>query len=314
MYYIKQEEDKKDSTEKEEWKKDSVQFVWDGEGTATIWVASLECDFYPSYGSGFVWTRYDVTSDKPFVLSTDAISDAIKNHDGGGVFFAKVITANAGKLTIKKAPLSPIQGGATLLEYGKSVEVTDSNQLFCFPRTWNATEFVLPTNYVVEMFAANNIEFTPSATDSKVLANYSFFMDGNSRKLQLSYQDISQLISKAIDDYIYVRFKCNKSTMLTPMIWTPSTCAGQSLLLSSGKEFSVDKNSKDVLYRLRYDDWKGYEMSLDWWSNGSLPTYIADTCTFTLKKDAPHVLHYKSINKKSIYLKKFLKNGCSCLG
>lgn len=284
-----------------EWKKDSVQFAWDGEGTATIWVASLECDFYPSYGSGFVWTRYDVTSDKPFVLSTDAISNAIKNHDGGGVFFAKVITENAGKLTIQKAPLSSIQGGAILLEYGKTVEVVDSNQLFCFPRTWNATEFVLPTNYVVEMFAANNAEFTASATDSKVLANYSFFMDGNSRKLQLSYQDISQLISKAIDDYIYVRFKCNKSTMLTPMIWTPSTCAGQSLLLASGKEFSVDKNSKDVLYRLRYDDWKGYEMSLDWWSNGSLPTYIADTCTFTLKKDAPHVLHYKSISKKSVY-------------
>ena len=279
-----------------EWKKDSVQFAWDGEGTATIWVASLECDFYPSYGSGFVWTHYDVTSDKPFVLSTDAISDAIKNHDGGGVFFAKVITDNAGKLTIQKAPLSSIQGGAILLEYGKTVEVVDSNQLFCIPRTWKyATEFVSSTNYVVEMFAANNTEFTPSATDSKVLANYSYIMDGNSRKLQLSYQDISQLFLSAIDDYIYVRFKCNKSMMLTPMIWTPSACASQSLLLCSGREISVAKQSSDVLYRLRYEDWKGHDISVKWTNRSKpIPVYFSSICDFTTSSSDSKVFYYKS--------------------
>ncbi|MBO5728629.1 MAG: hypothetical protein J6R43_02185 [Paludibacteraceae bacterium] len=284
-----------------EWKKDSVQFAWEGDGSATVWVASLECEFYPSYGSGFVWAGYEITSSKPHVLSISDVSDAIKNHDGGGVFFAKVLSANSGKLTIQKAPLSPIQGGATLLEYGKTVEVADSNQLFCFPRTWkDAVEFVSSTNYVMEMYAGNNIEFATSAADTKVLAYYSFFLDNNSRKLQLSYKDLVQLISKATGDYIYVRFKCNKPTTLTPLVWTPLSCASQSIFLFSGRSIDVPKKSQDLLYRLRYEDWKGYEMSLDWWANSALPVYIADTCEFTISSSDANVLKYLSVKKKTV--------------
>lgn len=278
-----------------EWKRDSVQFAWDGEGSATIWVAKRECDFYPSKASGFVWTSYNVASDKPHVLSIDSINAAVKKQDGGGIFFAKVISDNVGKLTIKKAPLSPIQGGATLLEYGKSVDVTDSNQLFCFPRTWGATEFVSPTAYVMHMYAANNVEFTPSSDDANILAYYSFVLKNNSRTLQLSYQDIMQLLSEAKDDYIYVRFQCNKAITLTPKVWTPSSCASQSLLVSSGRTISVAQLSKDVLYRLRYDDWKGADINLTWTNRSRpVPVYVASVCDFTLSSDAPNVLCFQN--------------------
>ena len=279
-----------------EWKKDSVQFAWEGNEPAKVWVASMECDFYPSSG-GFVWTSYNVTKDKPFVLSNEAINDAVKKQDGGGVFFAKVLSEGSGKLTIQKSPLSPIQGGATLLEYGKSVTINanDSNQLFCFPRTWNATEFVASTNYVVTMYAANNIEFAPSADDDKVLANYSFIMADNDRKLQLSNTDISQLLSNAIDDYIYVRFMCNKNTTLTPIVWQPSSCASQSLLLCSGREISVPRSSSDVLYRLRYEDWNGYDINVKWTNRSKqVPVYFSSVCDFNTSSSDPNVFYYKS--------------------
>ncbi len=279
-----------------EWKKDSVQFAWEGDASATIWVASLNCDFYPSYSGGLVWTHYEITSDKSHVLSINDISDAIKNHDGGGVFFAKVLSKNSGKLTIQKAPLSPIQGGAILLEYGKTVEVADSNQLFCFPRTWtSAVEFVSPTKYVMEMYAGNNIEFSTSTTDSKVLASYSFLMDGNNRTLQLSYKDLSQLLAKATDDYIYIRFKCNTPTTVMPMVWLLSECAGQSLLVVPSREINVPANSDGVLYRLRYEDWMEYEMSVKWNNRvRPVPVSIASTCNFSVTTASPNELHYVS--------------------
>lgn len=277
-----------------EWKKDSVQFAWEGDGSATIWVASLNCDFYPSSGNGFVWTHYDIAGDNPHVLSISDISDAIKNQ-GGGVFFAKVLSENVGKLTIQKAPLSPIQGGATLLEYGKTVEVNDTNQLFCFPRTWKASEFVASTGYVMTMYAANHIEFTPSAN---TLSYYPFFKDNEDRKLQLSNTDISQLLSNAKDDYIYIRFKCSRPTKLTPMAWAPTSCANQSILINSGKLMSVPSQSKDLLYRLRYEDWKGADINITWNNNKkSLPVYVASVCNFTLSSTAPNVLSFRKCER-----------------
>lgn len=279
-----------------EWKKDSVQFAWEGDQPATVWVASMECDFYPSNASGFVWTHYDVAADKPYVLSNQAINDAVKNQEGGGVFFAKVISEGEGKLTIQKAPLSPIQGDAILLELGQPVKVgANDQQLFCFPRTWKATEFVSPTKYVMHMYASNTSEFTPSADDANVLAYYSFLLDNNKRQLQLSYQDIQQLAASATDDYIYVRFQCNEATTITPTAWTSSTCANQSILLCPGQEINVPKLSKDVLYRLRYADWKDYDMTINWTNRSRpVPVYFASVCDFTLSSTAPNVVYYKS--------------------
>mgnify|MGYP003296448931 CR=1 FL=1 len=270
-----------------EWKNDSVQLAWTGDKPVTVWVAHKECDFYPSNASGYVWTHYDLTKERPYVLSNSAINAAIKNQDGGGVFFAKVLSEGVGQLTVKKAPLSPIQGGATLLEYGKAVEVVDSNQLFCFPRTWEATKFVASTNYVVKMYAANTSEFTASAVDANVLATYSFFLDGSNRNLQLSYKDIATLFASAKDDYIYVRFQCNKATTITPLVWTPSSCANQSILLSPGQEVRVVRLSgQDMLYRLRYDDWKGGEVEVSWDSRQRpLLIYLSSVCDFYFSSD-----------------------------
>ena len=75
-----------------EWKNDSVQLAWTGDKPVTVWVAHKECDFYPSNASGYVWTHYDLTKERPYVLSNSAINAAIKNQDGGGVFFAKVLS------------------------------------------------------------------------------------------------------------------------------------------------------------------------------------------------------------------------------
>ncbi len=285
-----------------DWKNDSIRFVWTGDQPVTIYEAVQECDFTPSTTSPYLRTSYTISSDAPKKMYSSEMKAAIDNNIGAGLFYAKVMSGVSGQLIIEKIPMPAAQGGAVLLEYGKTVEVADSNQLFCFPRTWvDAVEFLAPTTYRIEMYAANLIDFTPSFDDKNILAYYPFFLDDNTRKLQLSNPDLSQLTSKAVDDYIYVRFRCKVPTTITPMVWTPLSCASQSLLVVSDRKIVLPKNSKTRLFRFRYDDWKGYDITFDWLGNSSLSTYIADTCMFTLTSGAPNVLLYKSISRKSLY-------------
>lgn len=287
-----------------DWKEgDSIRLVWTGSQPVTIYEAVQECSFSPSTTDPYLRTSYTISSDEPKKMYSDEMKVAIDDNIGAGLFYAKIISGESGQLVIEKIPMPSAQGGAILLEYGKTVEVVDSNQLFYFPITWtDAVEFVAPTTYRMEMYAGNDTEFTASMDDTKVLAYYPFFMEENSRKLQLSYPDLKQLISEATDNYIYVRFRCKVPTTITPMVWTPLSCAAQSLLVVSGREIVLPKtNSKNLIFRFRYDDWKGYDITFDWMGTKSVDLYVADTCAFRLQSTAPHVLVYKKIAKRSLY-------------
>ena len=125
-----------------DWQNDSIRFVWEGEQEANVWLAVEKCDFTPDRISSFVWDVYTIAENMPHKLQQQEIVDIIKTHKNGGVYFGKVLSPVAGKLVVEKIPMAPIEGGATLLEYGKSVEVSSADQLFCFSRTWGATEFI----------------------------------------------------------------------------------------------------------------------------------------------------------------------------
>ena len=77
-----------------DWQNDSIQFVWTGDEPATIWIASENCDFNPSTTSNYVWDNYVVQKDSPYKLSNQRIVDAIKNNSGGGLLYAKVVSAS----------------------------------------------------------------------------------------------------------------------------------------------------------------------------------------------------------------------------
>ena len=104
-----------------DWQNDSIQFVWTGDAPATIWLATGECDFLPSTASGYVCAHYNVEPGVPYRVHNQDIKDLITANTGGGIFFAKVLSSKEGSLLTENIPMSEIQGGATLLEYGKSV-------------------------------------------------------------------------------------------------------------------------------------------------------------------------------------------------
>ena len=286
-----------------EWCKDSIQFVWTGDNAAKIWVSDGDCDFTPTATNVDVRATYDVTKTTPYKLYEANMDAAIKSWLGGGVFFAKVISKSAGKLIVEKIPMGQIQGGAILLQHDVPVQLAaNDSRVFCFPRTWTSTEFVSPTQFVMSMYTANTSEFAPSVDDANVLNKYDFSKVEGIRVAQLSTADIANLVTNATDDYIYVRFTCNQATTLTPKVWTPTSCADKSILIQPDRQMTIMAKPNKTIYRLRYNDWKDYDMTLKWEGYSTLPTYFADACEFTLSSSNSHVMTYKNIKARGSYV------------
>lgn len=272
-----------------EWQKDSIRFVWTGDKPARVWVAEDECKFTPVDGSVFVKAKYDLDKNTPKKLYPVDMESAIENWIGAGIFYAKVISEGEGQLIVEKIPLGEIQGDAILLKHGETVALkANDDRVFCFPKTWNATEFLANTQYLMGMHVSNTPDFVVG--DENVISVYPFSNNDNSRSLQLSAKDIASLASSASDDYLYVRFACNSAAKLAVASWSASSCANQSILIRTGERFLVPANSSATLYRMHYEDWAGYDFNIKWTGNNTLPCYFATVCDFMLSSVDPNVL------------------------
>ena len=278
-----------------EWKNDSIQFTWIGEQSARVWVAKNECKFTPITTSAYYITHYDIAEGAPHKLQPKEIEDFMEVHKYGGIYFGKVLSNSPGKLVVERIPLGEIQGDATLLKHGESVQLqANDNRVFCFPKTWKSTEFLANTQYLMAMHVSNTPDFEIGGAN--VISKYAFSMEGNSRELELSSGDISALAASATDDYLYVRFECNRAVQLTPTLWNPASCGNQSVVIKSAEEILLKTSSTSNIYRLRYADWAGYDFSIQWKSYGQLSLYIADACDIMLSGADPHVIWSKTFN------------------
>ena len=278
-----------------EWKDEDVRFVWVGEQPARVWVAEDECQFTPVDASVYVKAKYDLDANTNKVLTPADMQAAIDNWIGAGVFYGKVLSDAPGKLVIERIPLGAIQGDAILLKHGESVQLqANDNRVFCFPKTWKSTEFLANTQYLMAMHVSNTPEFEPG--DANVISKYAFSKDGNKRQLQLSKGDISNLGTSATDDYLYVRFVCNKSTSLTPSLWNVSSCLANTILIQSGEIIAVNSSSEKLVYRMNYEDWAGYNFTTTWDVNTTFSAYIAHTCGFVTTD--PSILKTIVLNRR----------------
>ncbi len=262
-----------------EWKNDSIRLVWIGDKDARVWVAEEECQFTPTDASIYIKAKYDLDQNTVKKLYPEDMQLAIDNWIGKGIFYGKVLSAAPGKLVVERIPLGEIQGGATLLKHGESVRLqANDSRVFCFPKGWNATEFLANTQYLMAMHVSNTPDFQPG--DANVLTVYPFTKEDGKRKLQLTSGDISNLGASAMDDYLYVRFTCNTATTLTPQKWNVSSCVDNTIYIPVGEIVTIPASSKSV-YRICYDAFAGYDLTLTWGQkNVNLSAYVASYCDF----------------------------------
>ena len=263
------------------WKNDSIRFVWTGEGQATVYVAEQECQFTASTSNPYVFSSFSVSADTPHKLYSNQMKDYISKHTGEGLFYAKVVASAPGRLVVEKIPMAAADGGAETLEYGKTTQVNSGDQLYCFPRTWKATEIKSSQSTPVRMLISTSSEFL-SETDQTVISIQDFSMVDGKRLLQLSSFEMNDVVSAATGDYLYVRFVASAAVTITPLEWTPAECVDESYLIRPNTKELIKDKSGNVVYRLRYSDFTDYDLTIQWDGSSTLPTFIAETCTFSL--------------------------------
>ena len=275
-----------------EWQEeDSLRFVWTGDEPLQVFLAVQECSFETSKDNPYVWEVFSLSSDKPRKLYPDEIKAAIDKHKEGGLYYAKVIAPCSGQLVVEQIPLAEIEGGAKLLEYGQTIPVSDvSDQLYCFPKTWLATEFKAPTSGNVKLFLSTTTEFSASDDDPNVLTSYELELVNGARELCFSNVEMSVITARAVNDYIYVRFLSDESTTLSINEWVISSCANNSRRLYPNVERSIAAKSYRNIYRLKYADFKGGAITITWTGNSTLPTFLAQDCNLDLSTSADNLL------------------------
>ena len=286
-----------------EWQNDSIRFVWSGDEDARVWLASPMCDFEPSLADPMVWNYLEVTKDSPRKLYSQEMKDAIKAHGNGGLYYGKIIAPQAGKLVVEKIPANKPLGDAILLEYGVGTKImaNDTNTLYCFPKNWTSTQFVAPTAFGVEMYVSNQPEFVPAERGENVLEYYVYDTQDATKVLYLSSKEIANLRLKALDDYIYVRFRTAANTTITPMAWITDSCLENTIQFEPNVRKNIPANSSGNIYRLRYKDFEGYGLTIKWSGNSSLRVYLADICNFAASSTDPNLLLYTSIARRKSY-------------
>ena len=279
-----------------EWQEDSIRFVWTGSEPAQVYVAVQECAFIPSEEDPYVWSNFAVTQDMPYKLYSEDMKAAIKAHKEGGIYYAKVIAQGVGELVVEKIPMSAAQGGAVLLEHGTEIALEDA--LYCFPRTWTATQIVVSTTQSVRMYISNTPDFVVSSAD-QVLATCVASLEESTRAIYLSNEELAAFAKQATSDYLYVRFSCPVSTKLSVDYWSASECADESFMLYPNVPQFIAAKSRSVVYRARYSDFVGAALDIQWDGSSSLPTYIAETCDFTPTNNAAALLVKPAFSVKS---------------
>ncbi|MBR6064897.1 MAG: hypothetical protein IKP57_00560 [Paludibacteraceae bacterium] len=284
------------------WQDDSVRFVWRGTEPAEVYLSTI-CDYtFDIYDDAN--KIYDILTVQPndtFKLTNAEIKRALDwPENNGGLYYMKIYSQSSGTLKVEHIPMTPPAGDATLLRYGKSVQLNahDTTKVFAMPADWtNPTEFISPTQYIFHMYVGRTHDFETSES----IARYTFHKTEDGRWLGLSKDELVALWSKATGNYLYVRFDCVSKTQVTPYKWSQSDCEEMSREILPGDTLKSSKNSTAV-YRMYYADWDGGDIQLKWLSNTQCPAYIVDTCSLSAwNKDNARVISYKNIARRGTW-------------
>lgn len=189
---------------------------------------------------------------------------------------------------------------AIILQKNTPIQVK-AEQLYCFPKTWKGVYITLSSKDPVQMYTSPSYDFGIAQSNGAWRRVFTFDLEGDHRAIYASDSEMQLITDKAIDDYIYARFVGDITGTIEICDWQQSTCVSKSTLIRPNASFAVLARSSSKIYRLKYSDWNGYDITIKWGGSVTLPVYIADRCEFTLSPSNASVLQYASISRKSSF-------------
>ncbi len=280
-----------------QWSKDSIRYIWQGTAPVTVAIANT-CGIDPTdNGDGRLLEFYEMQpGDTVSYTAEDIKYYASFENAQAGMYYGKFYSNGTGVLKIERVPVAPPDGGAVLLQYGKTVSINaDDTQLYALSKDTVSLRFDSPTDYILRMYVGATADFTPETA----LATYQYAVYEGGHTLMLTADELAALWAKTSGKYLYVRFATNAATTVTPDIWYPSECAKKWKEILPG-ELYIERYQRGLVYhKLVCSKWKGGDITIKSAINASCPVAIGDTCGFPSNANNSHVLYYKSIGRKN---------------
>ena len=285
-----------------QWQNDSIRYVWSGEKPVTLAVMGKNCDFDPLDNFTYDMLQFKkLGPGETLKMTSDEIKRYLNNPaypKDAGMYYAKFYSTAEGVMKIERVPMTPPEGGAILLSYGKDTEIRANgiDDLYAIPSSWNqATLFSTPTNNIFRMYVGTTTSFTPETA----IADYQFDKLSDGHQLALTEKDMTDLQNQAVGKYLYLRFQCTQATTIRPTLWAPSECATSSERIKLKEPTDIAARSKEN-FRLLYADIQDGDMSIEWktQATGACPFYLGDSC-ITPDENDPHVFYTGEISKNN---------------
>lgn len=279
-----------------QWSKDSIRYIWQGTAPVSVAIANT-CGIDPTdYTDERIVDRIEMQPGDTVSYTAEEIKYyASFENVQAGMYYGKFYSNGTGVLKIERVPVAPPDGGAVLLEYGKTVSINaDDTQLYALSKDTVSLRFDSPTEYILRMYVGATADFTPETA----LATYQYAVYEGGHTLMLTADELAALWAKTSGKYLYVRFATNAATTVTPDIWYPSECAKKWKEILPG-ELYIERYQRGLVYhKLVYSKWKGGDITIKSAINAACPMFIGDTCGFPNNANNPHIIYAKSITRK----------------
>lgn len=249
-----------------QWADDSLQFVWTGQtAPAILWLAKEDCNFEPSKTDPSYKTHYEIPANDSIKLTVSDIEALSKKYDGG-VFYAKITSTSDGQFMIKSIPEKSIAG--IKLKEEKTVKVrANEDTVYYFSKEWGAMRFHLNTPNRVKAYFGLTPQID-TADANTYFAKYILDFDERNKEQYIELSDAEMTAFKnkqsSNENYIYTRFISPVETKLTVSYWDASDWTNLSYQLRPNDtiEFGTTTQLGDKIYRMRYADWRGYDITV----------------------------------------------------
>ena len=287
-----------------DWTNDSVRLTWSGkEYPVTIWVGK-DCGFTLDETDGLYACKFEITpsNGEAFLdLTSDMLKDLSRNH--GSLLYAKVVSLESASLVFDYKPLSPEMERAISIELNKPVPLYANNleQYYYFRTDLADQSLVFEANLKDTIVAHFGNTPTFGLQSNQYIGSYTFYPTADGSELALSKKQISTIAKSVVSDHIFVTFDAPAAATLTLSAWDASQCVDNSIEILPDGSVNIAANASSTIYRIDYTKWNKGDVELYWAGSQPVYTYLADTCSFALKADDPHVLNYKVMAKNSTY-------------
>ena len=287
----------------EKWAKQDMKLYWKGTSTFKAFLGDTCKGFSLSQTNEHVRLYKEVSTNSDgsrdtLVLTQQELQDAAQFADSDGFLYFRFNNSSKGSLIVKADLPAPKPLTSIALAFDSTISVFDSHidTIYHFTDDWAeiSMEFVASKADTVVAYFGTTDKVDPAAANH--FAAYPFTIEENQSRLQLSAKQIAALLKNTVDGKIYVAFYADHDTEITPNIWSACECAHNSYEFAIGGTEAIAVRSHDVIYRVNYNHWKDYDVTLHWSGNSTIMAYLATVCDFNLAATNMYVLNSNDVD------------------